>query len=172
MKLSEKILTAFFALSLMLFASAPGVRAERYRIKYSCELKHEGKSYKTSGTVLVQGAAFSLTADGLKVFNDCTDMWTIDESAKEVVVESGRTEDFMSNPFAALPLFGINAKGAEVVTRNNADGSLAGYDISLKNGDSVTLRIKKQETLPDGPVEDFSFDKKSLPKGYVVSDMR
>lgn len=145
---------------------------QRYKMRYSCELKQDGKSYKTDGDVMVQGAAFVLTADGLKVYNDCATMWVIDTKAKEVTVDQGSTADFVSDPLAALPFFGINTNKATVKTVSDADGALRGYDITLSSGSMVLLRIKKKERVGDGPLSDFSFDVSTLSKGYVVNNLK
>lgn len=158
--------------AMLIGVGAWGQEGQRYKMRYSCELRREGKSYKTDGDVLVQGAAFVLTADGLKVYNDCATMWVIDTKAKEVTVDQGSTADFVADPLAALPLFGFNTYKASVKTVSDADGALRGYDITLSDGNMVLLRIKKKEPVDDGPLSDFSFDVSALSKGYVVNNLK
>lgn len=172
-----RIIRNIIFVSAMLVGMFGGIGAwaqdgQRYKMRYSCELRQDGKSYKTDGDVLVQGAAFVLTADGLKVYNDCATMWVIDTKAKEVTVDQGSTADFVADPLAALPLFGFNTYKATVHTVRDADGSLRGYDITLSNGSTVLLRIKKKEPVSDGPLSDFSFDVATLSKGYVVNNLK
>ena len=52
----------------------------------------------TDGKVTVEGNAFSLTGLGLQVISDGTTRWTVDTSAKEVLIETVENDDIFTNP--------------------------------------------------------------------------
>ena len=67
------------------FVSAlPDARAE---FEYAYRLSSGNTEMSGSGSVIFQGDAFVMKGDGLEVYCDGTDRWTVDRNAREAVAE-------------------------------------------------------------------------------------
>lgn len=85
----------------------------------------EGPKMTGDGTVAVQGDAFLLEGNGLKVWCDGNTRWTLDEASEEAVIESvdASGEDFSTNP--ALLLMAVDEVFTEISAgKSKFDGTV------------------------------------------------
>lgn len=170
----------FFAFLTGLLAFAFGMAAEipspqingfgdsRVRIEFDYVAK-EGAG---SGVVTYQDGAFIYDCSPLKVYNDTRSMWTINEVSREAVAEIGSSEDLFANPRRLVQMFGFNPKGAVIEQTTDAAGMLSGFNVTLKNGKTLSVVFTKVKMTPKGPLSDFSCDSSLIPAGFVLTDLR
>lgn len=113
----------------------------------------DGGKVKLSGNghVVISGPLYFMEGDGLKVWCDGKERWTVDEAAKEVVVENASEDDFLSSPVlmvSRLPeLFSWEKVGEK---------TLFNKKISIE-GNGVDIAATRYSLLPkDGVESDFS----------------
>lgn len=87
-----------------------------------------------SGHLLMQGASYFVEGDGLKVWCDGSERWTVDEAAKEAVVENTAGNDYLSVPMlmiARLPeLFSWSSKGGKTLFNKKTSYDGHGVDVA------------------------------------------
>ena len=147
------------------------VEGHRVRFHYSYSLSRGGGDFNpvTEGDVCVEGNAYSLDGLGLKVISDGSIRWTLDESAREAVVEKVEKEDLFTNP--ALFIASYKNYGDKIVVNASGKDFL---DITLVLDDDTKARFLLKDIVygePQGK-SDFSPEQKSLSKDYVVTDLR
>ena len=166
------------ALSLTLAAFAQGsipildrVPGHRVQFHYTYSLSQDGKpmTQVTDGDVTVEDNAFLLSGLGLEVRSDGTTRWSIDRDAEEVLIEKVEKEDLFTNP----ALFISSYKGYMDKLKVNAS-SQNSLDVTLLLDDDTAARfvLKNIVFLDKQGKSDFPLDEKSLPKSYVVTDLR
>ena len=166
------------ALSLTLAAFAQGsipildrVPGHRVQFHYTYSLSQGGKpmTQVTDGEVTVEDNAFLLSGLGLEVRSDGTTRWSIDREAEEVLIEKVEKEDLFTNP----ALFISSYKGYMDKLKVNAS-SQNSLDVTLLLDDDTAARfvLKNIVFLDKQGKSDFPLDEKSLPKSYVVTDLR
>ena len=174
----RKFLTSLMALSLTLAAFAQGsipildrVPGHRVQFHYTYSLSQGGKpmTQVTDGDVTVEDNAFLLSGLGLEVRSDGTTRWSIDRDAEEVLIEKVEKEDLFTNP----ALFISSYKGYMDKLKVNAS-SQNSLDVTLLLDDDTAARfvLKNIVFLDKQGKSDFPLDEKSLPKSYVVTDLR
>lgn len=166
------------ALSLTLAAFAQGsipildrVPGHRVQFHYTYSLSQGGKpmTQVTDGDVTVEDNAFLLSGLGLEVRSDGTTRWSIDRDAEEVLIEKVEKEDLFTNP----ALFISSYKGYMDKLKVNAS-SQNSLDVTLLLDDDTAARFVLRDIvfLDKQGKSDFPLDEKSLPKSYVVTDLR
>ena len=166
------------ALSLTLAAFAQGsipildrVPGHRVQFHYTYSLSQGGKpmTQVTDGDVTVEDNAFLLSGLGLEVRSDGTTRWSIDRDAEEVLIEKVEKEDLFTNP----ALFISSYKGYMDKLKVNAS-SQNSLDVTLLLDDDTAARfvLKNIVFLDKQGKSDFPLDEKSLPKSYVITDLR
>lgn len=166
------------ALSLTLAAFAQGsipildrVPGHRVQFHYTYSLSQGGKpmTQVTDGDVTVEDNAFLLSGLGLEVRSDGTTRWSIDREAEEVLIEKVEKEDLFTNP----ALFISSYKGYMDKLKVNAS-SQNSLDVTLLLDDDTAARFVLRDIvfLDKQGKSDFPLDEKSLPKSYVVTDLR
>lgn len=174
----RRFLTSLMALSLTLAAFAQGsipildrVPGHRVQFHYTYSLSQGGKpmTQVTDGDVTVEDNAFLLSGLGLEVRSDGTTRWSIDREAEEVLIEKVEKEDLFTNP----ALFISSYKGYMDKLKVNAS-SQNSLDVTLLLDDDTAARFVLRDIvfLDKQGKSDFPLDEKSLPKSYVVTDLR
>ena len=145
----------------------------RVKFDYTYSLSKDGAPMQkvTEGKVIVEGNAFSLTGLGLKVISDGTTRWTVDTSAKEVLVETVENDDIFTNP--ALLISSYRDYMDKITVHSSTASSL---DVTLVLDEDVKARFVLKNIVflesGDDKKEVFSFDEKTLDKSYIVTDLR
>ncbi len=174
----RRFLTSLMALSLTLAAFAQGsipildrVPGHRVQFHYTYSLSQGGKpmTQVTDGDVTVEDNAFLLSGLGLEVRSDGTTRWSVDREAEEVLIEKVEKEDILTNP----ALFISSYKGYMDRIKVNAS-SPNSLDVTLILDDDTAARfvLRNIVFLDKQGKSDFPLDEKSLPKSYVVTDLR
>jgi len=154
-----------------------------------------------SGTIRLQGDAFSMQGDGLEVYCDGSTRWTLDTAAEECYIESVEEGglDYEANP--ALIVGAIDKafkfKGSSSATFNGAtvtkavmvpvkksgnitemslmitaDKKPAGLLVKTTDGNLITIVVKDFTVSGKLDAKDFSFDTKKLSNSYFITDLR
>jgi hypothetical protein len=166
------------ALSLTLGAFAQGsipildrVPGHRVQFHYTYSLSQGGKpmTQVTDGDVTVEDNAYLLSGLGLEMRSDGTTRWSVDREAEEVLIEKVEKEDILTNP----ALFISSYKGYMDRIKVNAS-SPNSLDVTLILDDDTAARfvLRNIVFLDKQGKSDFPLDEKSLPKSYVVTDLR
>ncbi len=174
----RRFLTSLMALSLTLAAFAQGsipildrVPGHRVQFHYTYSLSQGGKpmTQVTDGDVTVEDNAFLLSGLGLEVRSDGTTRWSIDRDAEEVLIEKVEKEDLFTNP--ALFISSYKGYMDKLKVNGSSQNSL---DVTLLLDDDTAARfvLKNIVFLDKQGKSDFPLDEKSLPKSYVVTDLR
>jgi hypothetical protein len=174
----KRIVTGLAAILLSLSAFAQGgipildrVPGHRVLFHYTYSLSQGGKpmTQVTDGDVVVEDNAYLLSGLGLEVRSDGTTRWSIDREAEEVLIEKVEKEDLFTNP----ALFISSYKGYMDKLKVNAS-SQNSLDVTLLLDDDTAARfvLKNIVFLDKQGKSDFPLDEKSLPKSYVVTDLR
>ena len=174
----RRLLASLMALSLTLGAFAQGsipildrVPGHRVQFHYTYSLSQGGKpmTQVTDGDVTVEDNAFLLSGLGLEVRSDGTTRWSVDREAEEVLIEKVEKEDILTNP----ALFISSYKGYMDRIKVNAS-SPNSLDVTLILDDDTAARfvLRNIVFLDKQGKSDFPLDEKSLPKSYVVTDLR
>jgi len=168
-------LTAFLV-SLAAFAQGnipllDRVPEHRVQFHYTYSLSQDGKpmTVVTDGDVTVEDNAYLLSGLGLEVRSDGTTRWSMDREAEEVLIEKVEKEDLFTNP----ALFIGSYKSYMDRIRVNAS-SANSLDVTLVLDDDTSARfVLKDIVFQDKQGKsDFPLDEKSLPKSYVITDLR
>ena len=147
------------------------VPGHRVSCNYTYSVSKNGEPFSevTAGTLEVEDNAFRLDALGLKMISDGTTRWTLDEDAREAVVETVQKEDVTLNP-ALLVSHYTDYAGQLVVNASGKDF----LDVTLVLDNTTKARFYLKDIVygePQGK-SDFSLDGKSLPEDYLVTDLR
>jgi len=161
-------LTAFAQGGIPILDRVPG---HRVQFHYTYSLAKDGKpmTQVTDGDVTVEDNAYLLSGLGLEVRSDGATRWSVDREAEEILIEKVEKEDIFTNP----ALFIASYKGYMDRIRVNAS-SKDSLDVTLVLDEDTSARfvlkgIAFQE--PQGK-SDFTFDVKSLPDSFVITDLR
>ena len=174
----RRFLTSLMALGLTLAAFAQGsipildrVPGHRVQFHYTYSLSQGGKpmTQVTDGDVTVEDNAFLLSGLGLEVRSDGTTRWSIDRDAEEVLIEKVEKEDLFTNP--ALFISSYKGYMDKLKVNGSSQNSL---DVTLLLDDDTAARfvLKNIVFLDKQGKSDFPLDEKSLPKSYLVTDLR
>ena len=154
-----------------------------------------------SGTIRLQGDAFSMEGDGLEVWCDGTTRWTVDTVAEECYIEGVEPGglDYEANPALLVGAVDkafklkktasatFNAqKVTEAVLVPVTDGgnitelSLmltsakkpAGLLVKTSDGNIITVTVKDFAVGAKSDLKAFGFDTKKLTNDYIVTDLR
>jgi hypothetical protein len=165
----------------------------------SVELDYEMNVQNTmvagKSQLLVQGNMYHLHGNGLDVHNDGRTVWTIDESTREVIIESSADveEDYMSNPVLMLArmdeFFKIESQkmvnsGTEYVLAAISDcgvmqadlllapdGRLISGEFLLKDGNVLSINVISMKKTEEMPADSFS-PKRKFGSDWIVTDLR
>ena len=143
----------------------------RVMFHYTYLLSRNGSGFEpvTDGNLCVEGNAYVLEGLGLKVISNGAIRWSLDEEAKELVIEKVEKEDLFTNP--ALFIASYKQYRDRIHVNSSGKDSL---DVTLTLDDDTRARFVLKEVVyrdPEGK-SDFSLDEKSLGPEYVVTDLR
>ena len=147
------------------------VAGQRVQFHYTYSLSRDGQSFKevTDGNVIVEDNAYSLEGLGIKVLSDGETRWSVDDTAREVVVERVQEGDLFTNPALFIASYRhymdrikVNAQGKDYL------------DVTLSLDEDTHARFVLRQIVFGERKEksDFSLNLKSLPEDYVVTDLR
>jgi outer membrane lipoprotein carrier protein len=165
---------------------------------YTMENKQAGVNESKSGTLLVSGDNYRLTAAGQTVICDGKTVWTYLKESNEVQVNALENKDDALTPSKLLTSYNKNYKASLTKDKDNTDPNyesielipnvqknffkailtvdkikkqVRGFKLFDKNGNIYTYKVSKY--LTDVPVtaSDFTFDAAKFP-GVEVIDMR
>lgn len=147
------------------------VEGHRVQFHYTYSLSQKGAAFKdiTDGDVTVEGNAYVLEGLGLRVVSNGSTRWSMDDDAKEVVIEKVEKENLFTNPALFIGSYRNYLDKMQV----NAQGEDS-LDITLTLGEDNKARFVLCGIVflePQGK-SDFSVDEKSLEKSYVITDLR
>ena len=147
------------------------VAGQRVHFHYTYSLSQDGQSFKqvTDGNVVVEDNAYSLEGLGIKVVSDGVTRWSVDDEAREVLVETVEEGDLFTNPALFIASYRnymnqikVNAEGKDYldVTLTLDEDTRARFVLW-----NITFGERKEKS-------DFSVNLTSLPKDYLVTDLR
>ena len=114
------------------------------------------------GDALIQGECYHLKGNGLEIFCDGVNRWTVDSEAREVYIENA---DEVENIIKEFLTYSKDIK----TTGNTLTGTLVDPD------DDTNIKFALTE-ITYTPIEDdlvpFKLDVESLDDTYLVTDMR
>lgn len=147
------------------------VAGQRVQFHYSYSLSQKGQSFReiTDGNVTVEDNAYSLDGLGIKVVSDGVTRWSLDEEAREVLVERVEETDLFTNP----ALFIASYRNYMERIKVNAQGKDY-LDVTLMLDEDTHARFVLRNIVFGEKQEksDFVIDLKSLPKDYLITDLR
>ena len=147
------------------------VQGHRVTFHYTYSLSQKGADFSpvTDGDVTVEDNAYVLLGLGIKVVSDGVTRWSLDEEAKEAVVETVESEDLFTNP--ALFISSYRRYMDRIHVNSQGPDSL---DVTLTLDDETKARFLLQhiQFLPLQGKSDFSVEEKSLSDAYVITDLR
>ena len=147
------------------------VAGQRVQFHYSYSLSQKGQSFReiTDGNVTVEDNAYSLDGLGIKVVSDGVTRWSLDEEAREVLVETVEETDLFTNP----ALFIASYRNYMERIKVNAQGKDY-LDVTLMLDEDTHARFILRNIVFGEKQEksDFVIDLKSLPKDYLITDLR
>ena len=146
------------------------VAGQRVSFHYTYSLSQKGQSFRdvTAGNVIVEDNAYSLDGLGIRVVSDGVTRWSIDDAAREVVVETVEEGDLFTNPALFIASYRqymdkikVNAQGKDYL------------DVTLTLDEDTYARFVLRNVVFGEQKEKsgFSIDLKSLPD-YLVTDLR
>jgi hypothetical protein len=147
------------------------VQGQRVRFHYTYSLSQKGAPFRdiTDGEVTLEDNAYIMEGLGLKVISNGSTRWSLDQAAKELVIETVEKEDLFTNPALFIASYRDHLDSIKVNYAN--EDSL---DVTLTLDQETQTRFKLTGIVygpPEGK-SDFSLDEKSLPSDYVITDLR
>ena len=146
--------------------------------------------------LLVQGNMYTMKGNGLAVYCNGTTLWTVDESSREVVIEScgSQEKDYMSNPVLLLSdldrLFKVSSSrslgsGKEeyildaVVSCGvlqadlilSSDGRILSGKFLLEDDTTLSVKVSSMKKTEEKQVSFFSPQHK-FGSDWIVTDLR
>ena len=167
-------------------------------VSIECDYSTEVQNTKIVGhsDIIVQDGMYSMRGNGLEVYCNGSVMWTIDDSAKEVIIEpySAADRDYMANPVLVLAdmcdLFKVSSSRdlgagnvayvleavskcgvskAEVVMSGKV--SILRADFILDDGSSLKVEVSSMKKTEEKPASFFSPDRR-FGSDWIVTDLR
>ncbi len=150
----------------------------------------------SKGTLVMSGKKFRVLATDVKCWYNGTTMWSYSTATGEVNISTPTPADLqMSNPYSAAQNFKssfIISKGGTgngtyvlrftpkkksnvkhmLVTVSTSTWLISKAVIEQKNGAKTTITISNYNKNASAPASTFEFDKKQVPAGTQVVDLR
>ena len=143
----------------------------------------------------VQGEMYTMHGNGLDVYCNGSTLWTLDESSREVIIEScsSQDKDYMSNPVLLLAeldnLFKTRSRKslgsgreeyvldavaecgvAQATLVLNADGTVSNGKFLLEDGNTLTVKVTSMKKAEEKQKSFFSPQRK-FGSDWIVSDL-
>ena len=148
------------------------VSSSSVSFSYSYRIDDGKSEIRGDGTVKMQGSAYMVSGNGLEVYCDGTDRWTVDRNAREAVAELFDRDnvDIFSNPalmavnadgfFTAVSESSVSSNGKDVVRTvlapKSNTGRVSSAFIDFSVGDGIPVPVGAHLTMEDGSVLDIS----------------
>jgi len=161
-------LSAFAQGSIPILDRVPGHRVQ-FHYAYSLSKGGGPMTQVTEGDVTVEDNAYILTGLGLEVRSDGTVRWSIDREAEEVLIEAVDQEDILTNPALFISSYKSNMDKIRV---NGSSSNSLDVTLVLDEETSARFVLKDIRFLDKQGKSDFPLEEKSLPKSYVITDLR
>ena len=166
------ILSLVFAMNL----SAQGLKLldkageHRTSFNYKYSLSRDGEAFKdiTSGKVTVEDNAYSMEGLGLVVTSDGETRLSIDEEAREAVLEAVEKDDMFTNPALFIASWKNYADRLKV---NSSSSSSLDVTLTLDEDTKARFVLTEIEFSPKKGPADFNV-KKTFGKDWLVTDLR
>lgn len=174
--------------------------SSRLVFDYTYKAESRGVPISGSGTATVQDGCFLLSGDGLEIYCNDSEKWTVDTQAREVVIEPVQdASDIVFNPAVLSSSLGdsftwnpsgkaASFDGKSVISyslapadKSNAIKSLtifmnksvpAGMQVLLSDGTKTTVSIVSFSAVPKGRMSDFKPSEDAFDSSYVITDLR
>jgi len=174
----KRILVSLAALAACLLSGAQTriplldrVPGHRVSCNYTYSVSRDGEPFSevTSGKLEVEDNAFRLEGLGLRIVSDGSVRWTLDDEAREAVVEAVLQDDITVNP--ALLINDYTSYGNQITVNDSGKDFL---DVTLELDSTTSARFLLKDIVYGDRQgkSDFSIDGKSLPKDFVITDLR
>ena len=145
--------------------------------------------------LVVQGNMYYMQGSGLEIYNNGKALWTIDEAACEVVIESAAdvNEDYLGNPVLLLvrmnDFFRVESQktvnsGTEYILLAKSDcgvskadlvlasdGKLKSARFTLDEGNVLSVKVASMKKTEEMPLDSFS-PKRKFGSDWIVTDLR
>lgn len=147
------------------------VQGQRVHFHYTYSLSQNGAPFRdiTDGEVSLEGNAYVLEGLGLKVISNGTTRWSLDQEARELVIEKVVKEDLFTNPALFIASYQDHMDSIKV---NHASENSLDVTLTLDNETQARFKLTGIVFGPPQGKSDFSLDEKSLPSDYVITDLR
>jgi len=128
-----------------------------------CEYSYTAGKVQGSGTATIQEGKYIVKGNGLEIYCDGVNRWTVDPDAKEVYIEpAGDEAEIFSNLSQYL-------KGVEGL---KFDGSNLSGRIKGQDGSTMDCKATNIKAFPYISGENFSYNTTKLDKSWVITDLR
>ncbi|MGM9749003.1 MAG: outer membrane lipoprotein carrier protein LolA [Candidatus Cryptobacteroides sp.] len=174
--------------------------SSRMVFDYTYKAESRGVPVSGSGTATVQDGCFILSGDGLEIYCDGKERWTVDTQAREVVIEpvqdasdivfnpavlsSSLADSFTWNPSGKSASF--DGKSVISYSLTPADKSAAikyltvymnksvpaGMQVLLSDGTKTNVSIVSFSAVSKGSLSDFAPSENAFDSSYVITDLR
>jgi hypothetical protein len=161
----------FFAFAQERIPLLDKVQGQRVHFHYTYSLSQNGAPFRdiTDGEVSLEGNAYVLEGLGLKVISNGTTRWSLDQEARELVIEKVVKEDLFTNPALFIASYQDHMDSIKV---NHASENSLDVTLTLDNDTQARFKLTGIVFGPPQGKSDFSLDEKSLPSDYVITDLR
>lgn len=167
-------------------------------VSMECSYKTEirGVEVTANSSLVVQGGMYKMTGNGLEIYCNGNSVWTVDEAASEVVIESCDAQgcDYAANPALMLAdidiLFKVTEKEALAagmesyaleaavpcgVSRADlivaSDGKIVKGTFVLEDGHVLSVDVVSMKKTEEKPASFFSPGRK-FSSDWIVTDLR
>ncbi len=127
---------------------------------------------KGRASLVIQDGCFRLESNGFEVYSDGKSCWTVNPSARELVVDNAITIDMNASPKQLLEILGMNPDRSDVDVVYGADGALSTMKATLHDGTQLSLTVRSIKTSARGDISVFTYDEGSIGPRWVVTDLR
>lgn len=201
--------TKIFITIVVLFSATVGGYAQNYpefdalydkmsassvKMEYSYVFRQSSKTKITGKAVIIaQDSSYVMNGNGLEVFCDGKTVWTVDASAKEVIIDAlapgnvdisnparlfgmlkdcfSITESVASSAGVTYVLVPVKPCGINACTVRISGGKLSGASFDIDNGE-LTVEIESMSFDEKLSADKFSFEVTDLPADYIITDLR
>lgn len=168
--------------------------ASSVKMEYSYDFRQSTKTKITGKAVItVQDSSYVMNGNGLEVFCDGKTVWTVDVSAKEVVIDAlipgnvdisnparlfgmlkdcfSITESIVSSAGVTYVLVPVKPCGINACMVRISGGKLSGASFDIDGGE-LTVEVESMSFGEKLSADKFCFDVTDLPADYIITDLR
>ena len=195
------ILTALSMVTMQSFAQTPIASLRNMFTSGSVSIEAEYELMVSDApvcgetTLMVQGDRYHVRGNGLDIYNDGKTVWTVDENAREVIIEQAAyvQQDYMGNPVLLLAkmdeFFKVQSQQSvgsryvyvmdsiadcgisQVTLTLSPDGRIVSGKFSLDDGNVFSVKVSSMKKTEEKPASSFSPQIK-FGSDWIVTDLR